>query len=142
MVSTRLRERNELVAPCDLVGCLAAVVGQRRTKRCDREIHLLRRDFLIANRKVPPDRVGFDVAADIGVDVVVAPQPVGIARRQPAATLHATVDLPFVDVERLPVSDAKVRIERAAILISSRFADELHVHTRRMPLRTVRSRVH
>ena len=55
MVPSRLPERNELVALCELVRGLAAVVRQGRPKRFDREIHLPCGDLLLANREVPPE---------------------------------------------------------------------------------------
>ena len=65
MVATCLSEGDELVVLRRLVGGLAAVVRQGRPKWLDREVHLPRRNLLMANGGVPPECVGFDVSASV-----------------------------------------------------------------------------
>ena len=140
MVTAGLPERNHTVTWRKPSGGLACVVGQTRADGLDREVHLAGGDVLVTKREVPPERVGPDVPADVGVDVVIAPQPVRLAGRHRGAPDGTAADLFVIDVERLPVPVPVVGEDRAAILIASGLADELHLHARCVPLGPVRAR--
>src|SRR6185503_10105742 len=139
-VTAGLAEADHGVARRRSIRGLARVVGQVCPKWLDGEVHLPRGDLLIAERGVPPERVRLDVSPDVDVDVVIALQPVRIARRHPDTTGGASPHLIVVDVERLPLPVFVVGVQRAVVLVAPGLTDELHPHAWGVPLRSMRAR--
>ena len=91
VISPGLREHDELVVWRDMVCGFRVVTGGVGQMGRDRKIRILRRDLVVAHSDVPPELVLADVAADIGVEVVVSREAIGMTRRQPAATAPRSI---------------------------------------------------
>src|SRR6186997_2863256 len=118
IVGGGLSECDQPMLPGDLSGQLAAVVREACLEWHDGEPHRLPRGLLPADRAVPPEAIAPDEPAGAGVEVVVAPEAVALARRHGRASVHAASDLIGIDVERLPLASLDVRVDRSSVAIA------------------------
>ena len=133
-LGARLVVADQLVVLRELIGGLGREVAEVRLVRLDREVRVADRGIERADRRVPPQPVLLEVAAEVRVDVAIAVQPVDVARRQAAAAGHAGRNLLVADVVRLPVAVLVVAVERAVIRVAARLADQLCIDARHRAL--------
>jgi hypothetical protein len=95
---------------------------------------------MVPRGRVPPQPIFSEISAGVTVQIAIVPQPVRRAGRESLGDGGAQLDLPLVDVVRLPAAMLVPRVDRAGVLIPTRLRDELHVQAGRQPFRAVCAR--
>ena len=130
---------DQLVVGRELIGHLAGEVAEVGLVRLHREVRVANRGIKAAHGGIPPHRVALHESADVGVEVAIAVQAIGVFRLQAAAARDAGSYLLFVNVVRLPVGRFIVAVKRPRVAIAARLADEHRVDAWHRTLRAGRS---
>jgi hypothetical protein len=88
-----------------------------RFERLNREVHLSGGRGMVPRGCVPPQPISSEISAGVTVQIAIVPQPVRRAGRESLGDGRTQLDLPLVDVVRLPGAVLIARVERARVPI-------------------------